>query len=220
VVRGASRPPISSFFTTKKNYQKRRITSAQRRCGHSTRLDEPRWGNARHRLKHAAKLLPQGRQRPTPRFCAAGAGCAAALETCASAAKSYGQRLELFAGTSPRGLPCKCTEKTGNIYSVPLGMPPHACSRQGHRRPTPSIHATGECYSAPLYIYRVFLLLLSAYLQQSRRRPTPRFCAAGAGGITTVEARLSAAAKVRPTNRARRKYYVVINKPPFYVSFL
>jgi hypothetical protein len=34
-----------------------------------------RWGNARHRFKHAAtRLSLQGRRRSMPRFCAAGAG--------------------------------------------------------------------------------------------------------------------------------------------------
>ena len=34
--------------------------------------------------------------------------------------RNYGQRLELAEGTSPRGLPCHCTDKAGNMYSAPL----------------------------------------------------------------------------------------------------
>jgi hypothetical protein len=88
----------------------------------------------------------------------------------------YGQRLELDEGTSPRGLPCHCTDKAGSIYSTPQ------------------------------YICRVALFLLHVCLQQGRRRPTPKFCAAGEGGVTTAETCVSAAAKLRPTTRARRSY--------------
>jgi hypothetical protein len=38
-------------------------------------------------------------------------------------------------------------------------------------------------------ICRVVLLSLSACFQQGRRRPTPRFCAASAGGVAAVEQR-------------------------------
>jgi hypothetical protein len=34
--------------------------------------------------------------------------------------RSFYQRFELVEGTSPRGLPCQCTDKAGNIYSVPV----------------------------------------------------------------------------------------------------
>ena len=43
-------------------------------------------------------------------------------------------------------------------------------------------------------------------LRQGRRRPTPRYCAAGAGGITAVESCVSAAAKLRPATRTQRRY--------------
>jgi hypothetical protein len=38
----------------------------------------------------------------------------------ASAPQNNGQQLEVAEGTSPRGLPCHCTDKAGNIYSDPL----------------------------------------------------------------------------------------------------
>jgi hypothetical protein len=44
------------------------------------------------------------------------------------------------------------------------------------------------------------------YPRQGRRRPTPRFCAAGAGGVATVETCVSAAAKLQPATRTRRRY--------------
>ena len=34
--------------------------------------------------------------------------------------RSYGQRLELIEGTSPRGLTCHCAYETGKICSLPL----------------------------------------------------------------------------------------------------
>jgi hypothetical protein len=34
--------------------------------------------------------------------------------------RSYGQRLELVEGTSPRGLSCHCTDKADNVYTFPL----------------------------------------------------------------------------------------------------
>ena len=42
-------------------------------------------------------------------------------------------------------------------------------------------------------------ILPHACLRQSHQRPTPSFFAARAGGVTTLEACISAAAKVRPT---------------------
>jgi len=42
--------------------------------------------------------------------------------------------------------------------------------------------------------------------RQSRRRPTPRFYTTSAGDVTTVETFISAAAKLRPTARTRRRY--------------
>jgi hypothetical protein len=61
----------------------------------------------------------QDRRRPTPRFCAAGANGTTCVCGGAPAAKLR-PRLELVEGTSPRGLTCHCTDKAGNIYSVPL----------------------------------------------------------------------------------------------------
>jgi hypothetical protein len=78
--------------------------------------------------------------------------------------------------TSPRGSLRHCTDKAGNIYYVPL------------------------------YICRVVLLLLNVCPRQGRRSPTPRFCVTGAGGVTTVETFVRAAAKLRPATRTRRKY--------------
>jgi hypothetical protein len=57
-------------------------------------------------------------------------------------------------------------------------------------------HTAGNVQSAPPYICRVVFLLLNVCLRRGRRRPTPRFCAAGASGVTTVVACISAAAKV------------------------
>jgi hypothetical protein len=34
--------------------------------------------------------------------------------------RNYGQRLGVIEGTSPRELPCHCTDKAGNICPVPL----------------------------------------------------------------------------------------------------
>jgi hypothetical protein len=39
-----------------------------------------------------------------------------------------------------------------------------------------------------------------------RRRPTSRFCVAGAGGLATVESYIGATAKLRQTTRTRRRY--------------
>jgi hypothetical protein len=41
----------------------------------------------------------------------------------------------------------------------------------------------------------------NVYTRQGRRRPTPSFFAAGAGGVTTAETCVSAAAKLRLTNQ-------------------
>ena len=80
-----------------------------------------RRGNARHHPKHAATHLPpvgppeahaevlcRRRQRYTH---------ASVVER---PPQSYGQRLELVEGTSPRGLTFRCTDKAGYIYSAPL----------------------------------------------------------------------------------------------------
>jgi hypothetical protein len=60
-----------------------------------------------------------------------------ALPRGSSPPRSYGQRLELSEGTSPRGLPCYCTDKAGNIYSVPLCICRVDLLMQGQRRGTP-----------------------------------------------------------------------------------
>jgi hypothetical protein len=114
----------------------------------------------------------------TPRLCAAGAGGVTTVTRCASAATcSYGQQLELAEGSLPRGLPCHCADKAGNICS------------------------------APLCICRVALLLLNVFPWQGRRWPTPSFCAAGAGGVTTVERFASAAVKHAEVSlRLRRRH--------------
>jgi hypothetical protein len=86
----------------------------------------------------------------------------------------YGQRLELLGDTSPRMLTCThCTDK--------------ACIS----------------YSAPLRTFRVVLILLSGCPRQGRRRPTPGFCAAGEGGVTTAETCANAAAKLWLLTRTR-----------------
>jgi hypothetical protein len=76
------------------------------------------------------------------------------------------QRLELAEGISPRGLTRHCTDKAGNNYSVPL----HICGFD--------------------------VLLLKVFSRLSRRMPTPKSCAAGAGCVTTVERCAGAAAKL------------------------
>jgi hypothetical protein len=43
---------------------------------------------------------------------------------------------------------------------------------------------------------------LHFFLPQDRRRPTPRFSAAGAGGVTSIETCFSAAAKLRQAIRS------------------
>jgi hypothetical protein len=45
------------------------------------------------------------------------------LKDASAPQRSYGQRLELAEGTSPRWFLCHCTDKAGNICSVPL----HIC---------------------------------------------------------------------------------------------
>jgi hypothetical protein len=51
-------------------------------------------------------------------------------------------------------------------------------------------------------------MLPHAFPRHGRRRPAPRFYAAGAGGVATLETcvSFSAAAKVRPTTQSRRRY--------------
>jgi len=52
--------------------------------------------------------------------------------------------------------------------------------------------------------------------EQGRHRPTPRFCTAGAGAVTTVETWVYAAAKLRPTTRTCRKYLAARANFPLY----
>jgi hypothetical protein len=111
------------------------------------------WRAALGRKRDIAPSMPpyvclrQGRRRPTPRFHAAGASGITALRHASVAPRSFGQRLELAEGISPRGLICHCSDKTGNIYSASLHICrfvlrlPHACPRQGRRRPTPRCFA-------------------------------------------------------------------------------
>jgi hypothetical protein len=46
----------------------------------------------------------------------------------------------------------------------------------------------------------------NAFPRKGRRKPTPRSCAAGAGGVTTIEKCVGAAAKLRQTTRTRRRF--------------
>jgi hypothetical protein len=78
-------------------------------------------------------------------------------------------------GTLPRGVSCPCSDKAGNIYSFPL------------------------------HIRQVVRFLLNVCPRQGHWRPTPKFCAAGAGGVKTVERFASAATKLRPTTRTCRR---------------
>jgi hypothetical protein len=54
------------------------------------------------------------------RFCAAGAGGVKTFKHASAPPRSYGQRLELVEGTSPRGLPYHFSDISGNIKSAPL----------------------------------------------------------------------------------------------------
>jgi hypothetical protein len=38
----------------------------------------------------------------------------------ASPPRSSGQQIKLSEGTSPRAIPCRCTDKVGNVCSIPL----------------------------------------------------------------------------------------------------
>ena len=46
--------------------------------------------------------------------------CRRGFKNASAPPHSYGQRLELVEGTSPRELTCHCSHKAGNIYSSPL----------------------------------------------------------------------------------------------------
>jgi hypothetical protein len=97
--------------------------------------DGPCWGNARHRLKHAAIRLPPAGppeahaeyflpQVPTvqtrPVFFFRRRQRYKHASVLERPPQSYGQRLELTEGSSPRGLTCHYTDKAGYIYSAPL----------------------------------------------------------------------------------------------------
>jgi hypothetical protein len=45
------------------------------------------------------------------------------LKNASAPPQSYGQRLELAEGISPSGISCHCTDKAGDVFSVPL----HIC---------------------------------------------------------------------------------------------
>jgi hypothetical protein len=65
----------------------------------------------------------QGRRRPTPSFFCRRRRLRNNCLKVPAPSRSYGQRLVLVEGTSPRGLPCHCTDKACNICSTQL----HIC---------------------------------------------------------------------------------------------
>jgi hypothetical protein len=69
-----------------------------------------------------------------PSFFAAGAGNAITLNDASAPPQSHGQQLELAEGTSPRGLPCYCTDKAANTYSAPQHIRRVALLSPRHRR--------------------------------------------------------------------------------------
>jgi hypothetical protein len=132
----------------------------------------------------------QSHRKPAPTFYAAGTGAVTTVQTCVSGS-ALAAKLRQTALTHRRHNATRvnlpCAEKAGNIYTVPL------------------------------YIYRVFLLLLNAFPRQGRRRAMPRFRAAGAGGVTTVETCVSGgapAAKLRTATQTRRRYIAARVKMP------
>jgi hypothetical protein len=73
--------------------------------------------------------LRQGRQRLTPRFCAAGEVIDFALVAVYGLDSGYVGRMVGRAGTTRASTP---------------SMPPHVCPRQGRLRPTPRFFAAGD----------------------------------------------------------------------------
>jgi hypothetical protein len=73
------------------------------------------------------------------------------------------------------------------MRAIAPSMPPHACPRQGRRRPTPIFFTAGEVIDFALVT--AFGLKNDLFApRQGRWRPTPRFYAASAGGVTAVQA--------------------------------
>jgi hypothetical protein len=126
----------------------------------------------------------QGRQRPTPRFSAAGAGGVTTVEKCVGAAAKL--RPATRAHRRYIAVPYHCADKAGIFYS------------------------------APLSIRRVVLLLINVCPRQGRRRPAPRFSAAGAGGIAAVKLCVGAAAKLRPATQIHCRYIAALVTLPLY----
>ena len=54
--------------------------------------------------------------------------------------------------------------------------------------------------------------------RQGSRSPMPRFCAAGAGGIATVETCVEDAAKLRTKTRTRRRYIAAKISFPLHIK--
>jgi hypothetical protein len=72
---------------------------------------------ARHRSKHAAtRLPPEARSEILCRRCQRYKHA----QVMKRPSRSYGKRLRLVEGTSPRGQTYHCTDKAGYIYSAPL----------------------------------------------------------------------------------------------------
>jgi hypothetical protein len=113
----------------------------------------------------------------------------------------------MFSSALVRGsLPTTTQHSTPKRSFKPGAVAKPSASNQGANTAPKKSPIPSYIYSAPLYIYRVALLLLKDCTRQGRRRPTPRFCAASAGGVTTAGTRVSAAAKIRPTTRTRQRY--------------
>ena len=75
--------------------------------------------------------------------------------------------------------------RAGATRTTAPSMPPHDLPRQNHRRPTQRFFDAGEVID--FAFLTVFGLIKSSVcLRQGRWRPTPRFCAADAGDVTTI----------------------------------
>jgi hypothetical protein len=108
--------------------------------------------------------------------------------------------------------------RAGAIRAIAPSTTPHACPRQGRRRPTPRFYAAGEVID---FAFVVVYDLNDGFdcPRQGRWRPTPRFYAAGAGGVPPVQTYVGGgapAAKLRPMIRTRPMYISAKAYLPLY----
>jgi hypothetical protein len=91
------------------------------RLGFCTSRRAARWGNARHRPKHAAtRLPPVGPPEAHAVFFCRRRQRYKHASVVERPPHSYGQRPELAEGSSAQGLTCHCTDKAVYMYSSPL----------------------------------------------------------------------------------------------------